>query len=1188
MEYLINLTLKEYSSVQRQMKIEADRLWQQGISQHEAGQFQAAIDSWQQALILYRGTCDSPNGDSFASREKEAGALGVLGLTYHLLGQYENAIEYSEQSLSIYREIGNKKRIAVCLTHLGLAYFFIEQYQKAIEYSEQSLPINQEIGNKAGMTVSLSNLGLAYYFLRQHQKAIEYFEQSLAHNREIDNKGGIANSLTNLGAAHSALRQYQKAIEYSQQSLPISREVGDRQGEAKALNNLGKAYYRLCEYQKAIEYSEQSLALNREIGNKEGIITALINLGDAYSALKQYHKAIEFYQQSLPIHREIGDSPNGDSFASRKEEAKTLDNLGKAYFSLGQYQKAIETYQLWLEILRQIGDQQWEANALDNLGAAYSALGHYQKAIEFYQQSLTIDREIDNQEGIAASLVNLGASYASLGQYYKEIDYSQQGLEIARQIGHREWETNALHNLGNAYSSLGQYQKAIEYFQQQLNLVRQTGHQQWEARAINHLGYAYSSLGQYQKAIDYFHQSLALSQEIDNKAGIAASLSDLSNTYSSLGQYQEALAYSHQSLSLYREIGNPQGEANALDNLGKAYEAIGQYQEANHCYQQFLAINREIGDKAIEYYQQSLATNWKMADKASISATLIDRGAAYTSVWGVDKANYFATKQCHKMIEYCQQGLEIARQIGNRQWEANALNNLGNAYSSLRGYKKAIEFYKLAIAVRESIRGDIKIEELKMSFVDGWIILYERLISLLWIQGRFEEAFHFVERSRARAFLDQIANKPHNFRTGADDSLLRQEQALKNEITALRAQLVNIRNRPSNELDTEVISSVKAQLITREKDYTNLLTQLKLQSPEIASLVSVDVASLDEIQSLLDADTTLVEYFVITNHFLPLTLAFIITRNSFQTATLNITQEDLTKKIEAFRRFASLKNSHPKSLQQLYEWLITPLKSLLNTSELAIVPHSVLHYLPFAALSSGNQYLCDDYTITTLPSASILRFLPQKRKPSKGTGNDGGMPLLALGNPTTTEPLPSLRFAEQEVNAIASLYNTQPLIGAAATESTVFSQAGNAEILHLAVHGEFNKHNPLFSTLYLAPDNQYDGRLEVHDIYTLDLTTATNLVVLSACQTQLGELSKGDEVVGLNRAFLYAGTPSVIATLWSVNDKVTGLLMERFYTHLRSGMAKAQALHIAQMEVRVEYPHPYYWAAFVLTGDGGR
>jgi CHAT domain-containing protein len=462
--------------------------------------------------------------------------------------------------------------------------------------------------------------------------------------------------------------------------------------------------------------------------------------------------------------------------------------------------------------------------------------------------------------------------------------------------------------------------------------------------------------------------------------------------------------------------------------------------------------------------------------------------------------------------------------------------------------------------------------------------------------ANLEQAFNYVERSRARAFLDQFANGPINFRTGVSAKLLQQEETLKaqisalrtqltqlltqerslhHQISAIRSQLVKLRSHPSDQLDTEAIATLQNQLTTLEKDYTNLLTELKLQSPEAASLVSVDVASLEEIQSLLDANTTLVEYFVTKQR----TLAFIITRNTFQTATIKVNREDLTNKIEAFRRFASLKNPHPKSLQQLYEWLIAPLKSLLNTSELAIVPHGVLHYLPFAAVTDGNRYLCDDYTITTLPSASILRFLPQKRKPSTGT-------LLALGNPTTTAPLPTLHFAEQEVNAIASLYGTQPLVGAAATESVVFSQAGSAEILHLSTHGEFNKYNPLFSTLHLAADLEHDGRLEVHDIYALDLTKATNLVVLSACQTQLGELSRGDEVVGLNRAFLYAGTPSVIATLWSVQDNTTALLMKRFYTHLRSGIALAQALRQAQIEVRAEYPHPYYWAAFVLTGDG--
>jgi len=336
------------------------------------------------------------------------------------------------------------------------------------------------------------------------------------------------------------------------------------------------------------------------------------------------------------------------------------------------------------------------------------------------------------------------------------------------------------------------------------------------------------------------------------------------------------------------------------------------------------------------------------------------------------------------------------------------------------------------------------------------------------------------------------------------------------------------------------------------------------------------VASLADIQALLGADTTLLEYFVTEER----TLVFVITQDTFETVALDVSGDALTDTITGFRDFASLEDPHPASLQQLHSWLVAPIESHLATSTVGIVPHGALHYLPFAALTDGERYLGDDQVLFTLPSASALAFIQEKRKDNADT-------LLALGNPTIAEPLAVLHFAEREAEAVADLYATQPFVGADASESVVWLQAANAGILHLAAHGAYNAYNPLFSAIYLAGDAENDGRLEVHEIYGLDLTAATDLVVLSACQTQIGEVSAGDEVVGLSRAFLYAGTPSVIASLWNVDDEATALLMERFYTHLRAGLSKGEALRQAQIDVRDEYPHPYYWAAFVLTGDAG-
>jgi CHAT domain-containing protein len=225
--------------------------------------------------------------------------------------------------------------------------------------------------------------------------------------------------------------------------------------------------------------------------------------------------------------------------------------------------------------------------------------------------------------------------------------------------------------------------------------------------------------------------------------------------------------------------------------------------------------------------------------------------------------------------------------------------------------------------------------------------------------------------------------------------------------------------------------------------------------------------------------------------------------------------------------------------------------------------------------------LIDNYSITYLPSVSAWPYIKQN------VGKANANPLI-IGNPVTNnadlEPLP---FAESEAQAIAGLYRTTPLIGKNATESAVQSQVGRAGVLHLAAHGSYNTIDPMYSAIYLAPDEQNDGLLETHEIYGLDLKH-TDLVVLSACDTQLGELSTGDELVGLTRAFLFAGTPSVISSLWSVDDKATQLLMEKFYTYWRSGKGKAEALRQAQMDVRAEYPNPYYWAGFVLNGDGGK
>jgi CHAT domain-containing protein len=282
--------------------------------------------------------------------------------------------------------------------------------------------------------------------------------------------------------------------------------------------------------------------------------------------------------------------------------------------------------------------------------------------------------------------------------------------------------------------------------------------------------------------------------------------------------------------------------------------------------------------------------------------------------------------------------------------------------------------------------------------------------------------------------------------------------------------------------------------------------------------------------------------------------------------------------IEEFRAFPTTEGAPPASLRQLHEWLIAPVEPHLRTAVLGVIPHDVLHYLPFAALTNGQTYLGERYTLFALPSASTLAFLRPKSAAGPTTA-------LALGF-GQAEGLAPLTQAEQEAQAVADLLQGEALTGAAASETALRARAATASVIHLAAHGQLVPASPLFSRLVLAPDGDHDGALEIQEIYDLGLARA-ELVVLSACQTQLGAQSRGDDLVGLNRAFIAAGAPSVVGSLWTVDDEATGLLMASFYSHLAHGLPKAEALRAAQAAARTKYPHPYYWAAFVLTGDPG-
>jgi len=493
--------------------------------------------------------------------------------------------------------------------------------------------------------------------------------------------------------------------------------------------------------------------------------------------------------------------------------------------------------------------------------------------------------------------------------------------------------------------------------------------------------------------------------------------------------------------------------------------------------------------------------------------------------------------------------------------------------------EEAIQYLGQAASVVDVSAGDIKVEEMLAGYLGGHRrVYYSAFIDVLVKANRPEEAFAQVERARTRAFLQMVGNHRLNTMQTAEPHLVREAEILRTEIAA--------REREAAFAYGESAFGVNAELERARQRYRILLTRVKVSNPEYESLTNVEPLGIEEIRKELEPGTTLISYYV----SLKVVHTWVVDRDATRHVSLPIDQEGLKPLICWAAQFGPVVDmrgvrllsacEHNATAEDAFDQLIAPLLDSIRHRKLIIVPHGVLHYVPFAALRNRRtqRYLIDDYTLTHAPSASALRFLRAKESPVAGTA-------LILGDPEGT--MSRLPGAAEEATAVAQTFGTTPLLGAEARESLLYDAGGRFDLIHLAAHGVYDPRNPLFSRIALSADDRHDGSLTVDEILSsLDLS-GVNLVVLAACQSAAGARSGGDEIVGLTRALLYAGTPGVISTLWNIDDAASAGLMKEFYRRLGGGASVADALRQAQLATKAHerYADPRYWAAFTLTGD---
>ena len=523
---------------------------------------------------------------------------------------------------------------------------------------------------------------------------------------------------------------------------------------------------------------------------------------------------------------------------------------------------------------------------------------------------------------------------------------------------------------------------------------------------------------------------------------------------------------------------------------------------------------------------------------------------------------------------------EISRTLGDPELAWRIAFGQGQALEALGRNEAAIASYRQAVGLIEGVRSQLREDRFRASYLEDKYQVYVALIQLLLKLGRTEIAFDYAEKLRARSYLDLINRGLPPVR---DEAGRQMEFYLRERVRKLEQAIEQENAKPAPDQRRQALELFSAELIEAERAYQDFVGTLAGSDPAYAAVRALKAPSSDEVQRTLPGDAALIEYIVAEGSV----SIFVIRTSGIQAKTVAVRSIDLSAKVELLRDLIVRENRNDwqAPAMSLYRLLVAPVEEagwLAGVRNLYIVPHGILHYVPFTVLSrereKGSRFLISDYDIACLPSAATLIYGNEESRPAESA--------MAMA-PARTR----LQYTRQEAAAVAEFFPKKRLllVGSRATESAFKGSSPRYQVLHLATHGYFNKFNPLLSGLELEPEGREDGRLEVHEI--LGLRLSARMVVLSACDTALGggyfaEVPAGDDIVGLTRAFLFAGSPSVVASLWAVNDRSTMRLMNEFYGGL-AGADKGAALATAQRKMIAHggrFSHPYFWGAFVLVG----
>lgn len=863
----------------------------------------------------------------------------------------------------------------------------------------------------------------------------------------------------------------------------------------------------------------------------------------------------------------------------------------QALWAQGRYEEALDGFRRAEHIYQSLAMDREAAGVARSQVTVLMYLGRYREALAVADQARAVFNAYDDKPMLAQLDTNVGNIYHRLDEYGTALEYYDRARAVFADTADTASMGMVELNRANVLSMLSRIGTAAALYETSRDLLQRSNMPVEAAKAEYNLAYLLYIQRNYNESIRLFGQVKEFYRQAGNPLMAALCDLDLLEIYLELNLFDDVLSSCDAVEAAFTRFHRRYEVAKVKTYRGLAHLHLKNLPAAERDLFEARQVFAEEGNRSYGALLDLHISVLKLRQGRNEEAEALCRSAcevfstmelplrvAYARLLMARAAFHRGDREAAHA--YCG---EILRCLAEHPapWLAfqchHLLGNLaapGNSEGAYHSYKTSIEYI-------EGMCAHIRPDEFKSAFLKDKLKVYEDMINLCLARGTAEtraEAFSWVERAKSRSLVDLLSCTAVDPSAPSDASgaLHQRWKGLREELNWLYDR-INHQAPPSDQRDLGIRACLQGEIQVRERAMADLLRQSQLDAPEFRRRPAGSRVGPQDVREYLHDDEALLEFYFANDTL----KTFIVTKDGLEVISNPIRRDTLSRAVlslqfqwEKFlygpsyttRHGASLRRSANHYLRELYRLLLEPLQPRLEGKHLVIIPHDLLHYVPFHALLTGEDYVIDRHEVSYAPSASVFRLCQQKHAPASDR-------VLVLGAPGRT-----MSYVEAEAQRIHALFpDGRLLVRETATREALCTLASDSRIIHIAAHGLFRYDNPLFSALRLS-----DAWLSFYDVYGLHLNA--DLVTLSGCHSGLSQVVHGDELLGLMRGFLYAGAASLVASLWGAHDRSTAAFMELFYQALKAGVPKRAALRQAALTIRSEFDHPYHWAPFVLVG----